>query len=342
KPLPWAQSVRLVLDLLAGLAALHERGVAHRDVSPYNCMIEPGDDGPRARLLDLGNARVIEETTLVLTQPEASETISVYGTSRYIAPERLKGGPGDFRADIFSVGALWYTMLTAKTLPDPIEADPRVPLDKLPLPRELAAVLRGALDGRDKRHHSAASMTAAIKAALRDHTRWQAVRRLWWLASGAVMLPVWLALQAGPEACADAVTSAVAPACSSAALGSVRAPDLALETVPICEPEDVRVTDHGAIVAAIVDEPDALADEPADALADRPAAGAAESEQRPRFKLRAALARCKTHPTARLKIEFTPGKAVKINGARPLGDVGRCVEDVLKKHPPPRAVTLKP
>ena len=122
----------------------------------------------------------------------------------------------------------------------------------------------------------------------------------------------------------------------------MRAPDLALETVPICEPEDVRVTDNGAIVAAIVDEPDALADEPADALADRPAAGAAESEQRPRFKLRAALARCKTHPTARLKIEFTPGKAVKINGARPLGDVGRCVEDVLKKHPPPRAVTLKP
>ena len=150
KPLPWALSVRLVLDLLAGLAALHERGVAHRDVSPYNCMIEPGDDGPRARLLDLGNARVIEETSLVLTQPEASETMSVYGTSRYIAPERLQGGPGDFRADVFSVGALWYTMLTAKTLPDPLEADLRVPRAKLPLPRQLEAVLRGALAGRPR------------------------------------------------------------------------------------------------------------------------------------------------------------------------------------------------
>jgi serine/threonine protein kinase len=71
----------------------------------------------------------------VLTQPEASETMSVYGTSRYIAPERLQGGPGDFRADVFSVGALWYTMITAKTLPDPLEADPRVPLEVLPLPR---------------------------------------------------------------------------------------------------------------------------------------------------------------------------------------------------------------
>jgi serine/threonine protein kinase len=45
----------------------------------------------------------------------------------YIAPERLKGGPGDFRADVFSVGALWYTMITARTLPDPLEADRHPP-----------------------------------------------------------------------------------------------------------------------------------------------------------------------------------------------------------------------
>jgi len=328
KPLPWALSVRLVLDLLAGLAALHERGVAHRDVSPYNCMIEPGDDGPRARLLDLGNARVIEETSLVLTQPEASETMSVYGTSRYIAPERLQGEPGDFRADVFSVGALWYTMLTAKTLPDPLEADLRVPRAKLPLPRQLEAVLRGALDGRDRRHHSAASMAAAIRAALRDHTRRQAALRLWWLAPaiGALLLPVWLALQARPDACADAATSVVAPACTQ------------LVSVPRGEPEDMRIADRGAVVAAIVDEPaTALVDEPATALVDE-----LPAKPQPRFKLRAALARCKTHPTARLKIEYAPGKAVKINGARPLGDVGRCVEGVLERHPPPHAMTLTP
>ena len=324
KPLPWALSVRLVLDLLAGLAALHERGVAHRDVSPYNCMIEPGDDGPRARLLDLGNARVIEETSLVLTQPEASETMSVYGTSRYIAPERLQGGPGDFRADVFSVGALWYTMLTAKTLPDPLEVDLRVPRAKLPLPRQLEAVLRGALDGRDRRHHSAASMAAAIRAALREHTRRQAARRLWWLAPaiGALLLPVWLALQARPDACADAATSVVAPACTQ------------LVSVPRGEPEDMRIADRGAVVAALVDEPaTALVDELPAKLPAKP---------QPRFKLRAALARCKTHPTARLKIEYAPGKAVKINGARPLGDVGRCVEGVLERHPPPHAMTLTP
>ena len=347
KPLPWEQSVRLVLDLLAGLAALHARGVAHRDVSPYNCMIEPTDDGPRARLLDLGNARVIEETDLVLTQPEASETMSVYGTSRYIAPERLKGGPGDFRADVFSVGALWYTMITAKTLPDPLEADPRVPLEKLPLPRRLEAVLRGALDGRDRRHHSASSMAAAIKAALRDHTRRQAMRRAWWLvpASGALVLPVWLALQAWPKACVDASTSAVAHAAGPSALAS---PTLATGPLAIGEPDEAPVIVKKLAAAAVADEPAAaavahepaaVADEPAATVTDEPADTSANTAPPP-FKLRPALAKCKTHPTARLEIKYAPGRAIKINGARPLGGVGLCVEDVLDRHPPQRAVTL--
>lgn len=61
-----------------------------------------------------------------------------------------------------------------------------------------------------------------------------------------------------------------------------------------------------------------------------------------RFSLRAALAECKTHPTARLTIEYSPNQPVKVNGARPLGHVGRCVEDVLKAHPPRRAMTLTP
>lgn len=335
KPLPWEQSVRLVLDLLAGLAALHARGVAHRDVSPHNCMIEPTDDGLRARLLDLGNARVIEETNLVLTQPEASETMSVYGTSRYIAPERLQGGPGDFRADVFSVGALWYTMITTRTLPDPLEADPRVPLEVLPLPRPLEAVLRGALDGRDRRHHSASSMAGAIRAALRDHTRRQATRRAWWLVpmSGAVVLPVWLAVQGWPGACVDAATSDHADgACWSTPAAPSQA--IASGTLAIREPKDAP--DLEPVPAALVNEPVAgVVDEPAVAPAD-------EQEQRPRFNLRAALARCKTHPTARLKIEYAPGGTIKINGARPLGGVGRCVEDVLDRHPPPRPMTIAP
>jgi hypothetical protein len=167
-------------------------------------------------------------------------------------------------------------------------------------------------------------MAAAIRAALRDHTRRQAALRLWWLAPaiGALLLPVWLALQARPDACADTATSVVAPACTQ------------LVSVPRGEPEDMRIADRGAVVAALVDEPaTALVDELPAKLPAKP---------QPRFKLRAALARCKTHPTARLKIEYAPGKAVKINGARPLGDVGRCVEGVLERHPPPHAMTLTP
>ncbi|MBL8968948.1 MAG: hypothetical protein JNK56_00115 [Myxococcales bacterium] len=45
-----------MLDLLDGLAALHARGVAHRDISPNNGMIEVQDGTERGRLLDLGYA----------------------------------------------------------------------------------------------------------------------------------------------------------------------------------------------------------------------------------------------------------------------------------------------
>jgi len=86
---------------------------------------------------------------------------------------------------------------------------------------------------------------------------------------------------------------------------------------------------HG-LVARIADEPAAVADEPA-----------ASSATPPPFKLRPALARCKTHPTARLEVEYIPGRAIKINGARPLGGVGHCVEDVLERHPPQRAMTIR-
>jgi serine/threonine protein kinase len=337
KPLPWEQSVRLVLDLLAGLAALHARGVAHRDVSPHNCMIEPTDDGPRARLLDLGNARVIEETDLVLTQPEASETMSVYGTSRYIAPERLQGGPGDFRADVFSVGALWYTMITTRTLPDPLEADPRVPLEVLPLPRPLEAVLRGALDGPDRRHRSASSMAGAIRAALGVHTRRQAARRALWLVplSGALVLPIWLALQTWSAACVDTPMRAAHDAPLSTPYASAHPSSLAPATQPQGIGEPKVSLNPGAVAAAIVDESAVVSDEES-------AVAAADEQPPPRFNLRAALARCKTHPTARLKIEYSPGRTVKINGQRPLGVVGRCVEDVLERHPPPRSITLTP
>lgn len=329
KPLPWEQATRFVLDLLAGLAALHARGVAHRDVSPYNCLIEPTDNGPRARLFDLGNARVIEETSLVLTQPDASETITVYGTSRYIAPERLRGGAGDFRADVYSVGALWYTMLTSKKLPDPLEGDPSAPLDTVPLPPRLLAVLRGALDGRDRRHHSAASMAEAIKVAMQAKPRKN--HRAWLLAPavGSLAILIGLTVHAWPRHREEAPTS-IAVDVSAPAIPTSSLP---VGTILAAKPPAVAAPDEPPAVAT------PAADEPTTPIADDPPA-LDPPDQTPPFNLRAALVKCKAHPAARLKIEYVPGKTIKINGARSVGDVGRCVEGVFSRHPPQGAVKL--
>jgi len=129
---------------------------------------------------------------------------------------------------------------------------------------------------------------------------------------------------------------------------STRAASL-LATEPQAIGEPKVSPNPGAVAAALVEsavDPGvaaALVDEPATMSDDESAVVAADEPKPPqRFNLRAALARCKTHPTARLKIEYAPGRAVTVNGARPMGGVGRCVEDVLERHPPSRSITLTP
>jgi serine/threonine protein kinase len=336
KPLPWERSVRLVLDVLAGLAALHARGVVHRDVSPHNCIIEPLDDGERVRLLDLGNARVIAQTDLALTEVEASESMIIWGTSRYIDPDRLRGGPGDVRADVFSVGALWYTMLTGKALPDPFELEPTAVLDRVPLPRKLLAVLHGALDTRDRRHHSARSMAEAIKSAMQAESVRPRAVRAWWLALAAgLAFPAWLAgVQAAPR-CEECATIAVPQADDD---GESSVPDEPVKLAARSKP-DAAPPPSPPLAVGGIDDPRsaAMAPSPGERSSGTSAAPAA---RRKRFDLRTELAKCKTHPTARLAVEYQPGGPVKVNGTRPLGGVGHCVEDVFNAHPQRRAVTL--
>ena len=342
KPIPWQQSIPYVLDVLAAVAALHARGVAHRDISPNNCMIEPLDSGARVRLLDLGNARVIEETDLELPEIEETKGMIVWGTSRYIDPERLRGGPGDFRADIFSIGALWYTMLTGKTLPDPFELEPTEVLGKVQLPPRLLAVLRGALDSRVRRHHSATSMAEAIKAAMSDPPPRRTIRA-WWLAPAlGLTAPAWLAGQlyaASPERL-SASTPPAPFACAGPLESPVRSPPAMLAALMPKAPILPATPQRAA------DEP------PSEPLIDEPASGPPNDEthadhppalkRRKPFDLRTELVKCKSHPSARLTVEYDPEEAPKVNGGPPLGAVGRCVQRVLQQHPPRHAVTLSP
>jgi len=89
------------------LAHAHQRNLTHRDVKPKNILLTK--EGV-AKLTDLGLARAMDDK-------EAAETEAgkAYGTPYYISPEQIRGDVDiDFRADIYSLGATMYHLVTGK------------------------------------------------------------------------------------------------------------------------------------------------------------------------------------------------------------------------------------
>jgi hypothetical protein len=171
--MPWRELCLVVLQVLAGLAALHQDGIVHRDVKPDNVIVQRtlGDEF-HVTLLDLGFAWVPPERNLT-GAPEP--TRQVYGTDRFIAPELLGGGLPEPRNDLYSVGALMYLMLTAQSVPD-LSAAPE--LMELPSPRAFVpgvpesvdGIVMRALSDVEARFQSAEEMAAAIRAVLTEET----------------------------------------------------------------------------------------------------------------------------------------------------------------------------
>ena len=171
--MPWRELCVVVLQVLAGLDALHQGGIVHRDVKPDNIIVKRtlGDE-VHVTLLDLGFAWVPPERNLT-GAPEP--TRQVFGTDRFIAPELLGGGLPEPRNDLYSVGALMYLMLTAQSVPD-LSAAPE--LMELPSPRAFVPglpqivddIVMRALSDVQARFESAEEMAAAIRVALTEDT----------------------------------------------------------------------------------------------------------------------------------------------------------------------------
>jgi len=106
-PFPAASAVDAILDVIAGLEAAFAAGVLHRDVKPSNCFVSP--DGS-VKVGDFG----LSVSTLAGDDSYATATGVVMGTPAYAPPEQLRGDELDVRADIYSVGATLYTLLTGQ------------------------------------------------------------------------------------------------------------------------------------------------------------------------------------------------------------------------------------
>ncbi|MDX9734676.1 MAG: protein kinase [Thermoanaerobaculia bacterium] len=103
-PLPIGDVVRIGIEVLEGLAALHAAGIVHRDVKPGNVLLGP-DGG--ARIVDFGLARSLDRDETRLT-----ETETALGTADYMAPEQALGHDVDARSDLYAFGVLLFELLT--------------------------------------------------------------------------------------------------------------------------------------------------------------------------------------------------------------------------------------
>ena len=98
------EAVPLALQACAGLQHAHDAGLVHRDVKPANLLV--GDDGV-LKIADFGIARAAEATRL-------TEHGTVLGTAAYLSPEQAAGEEVTTAADVYSLGAVLYELLTGR------------------------------------------------------------------------------------------------------------------------------------------------------------------------------------------------------------------------------------
>lgn len=150
-----AAALAVVPKICEALQFAHEQGVLHRDIKPENILL---DAKGRVKIADFGIAKLVGDEKPDLNLTATGATI---GTPQYMAPEQLEQpGTVDHRADIYSLGVVFYEMLTGE-LPIGRFSPPsqRTPLD----PRVDEVVMRTLEKEREKRYQSAREVKTNVE-----------------------------------------------------------------------------------------------------------------------------------------------------------------------------------
>ncbi|OPX11974.1 Stk1 family PASTA domain-containing Ser/Thr kinase [Mycobacterium sp. AT1] len=105
-PVEPRRAIEIIADACQALNYSHQNGIIHRDVKPANIMI---DNAGAVKVMDFGIARALHDDGVKLTQ-----TSAVIGTAQYLSPEQASGETVDARSDVYSLGCVFYELLTGE------------------------------------------------------------------------------------------------------------------------------------------------------------------------------------------------------------------------------------
>ena len=166
-PLEEKRALKYVRQILSALKQAHAAGIVHRDIKPQNIIITANDT---VKVTDFGIAKAVGTGTMV-------HTGTVIGSVHYLSPEQARGGIVDARTDIYSLGVLFYELMTGK-MPfngdNPIQVALMHLKDIPPMPSALnpginknieAIILKAMAKEPQQRFSSSEQMLKAVDAA---------------------------------------------------------------------------------------------------------------------------------------------------------------------------------
>jgi hypothetical protein len=175
-PLGWTEAAAIGAQVADALAAAHEGGVVHRDVTPGNVMLT----NSVVKVVDFGICAAIGE-------PDEDSSGATFGTPAYVAPERLDGQPALPATDVYALGALLYELVTGEP-PYPVNTWEELANARVHQPRELpagvpsrySAIVWGCLAARPADRPAAADVARDLHELSRSRPR---------AATGIVAIP---------------------------------------------------------------------------------------------------------------------------------------------------------
>ena len=162
------EALAIVPQICDALQVAHDEGVVHRDIKPENVLI---DTRGRVKITDFGLAKLLgakTAETAIGTPFTLTGTRQVMGTAHYMAPEQMQSSASvDHRTDIYSLGVVFYEMLTGE-----------LPIGRFePLSKKMQidvrlddVVLRSLESARDRRYQHANDVKTDVETIVNDDT----------------------------------------------------------------------------------------------------------------------------------------------------------------------------